>query len=95
MRKNDLFLIMFFNTLILSIHSALLYPTSFNVAKLKPTSVFPIGATCGLDALENLCDNRFNNISSCVKIHCEQICPFGKVTSSKKNILFFLFILKR
>ena len=83
MSKKYLFLILFYNKLTFCIHSTLFYPASFNVAKLKPINVYPIGSTCGLDAPENLCDNRFNNLSSCIQIQCEQICPFGKVFSSK------------
>ena len=64
--------------------SLLLYPVSFNVAKFKPISVYPPGSTCGLDGLENFCSNQIDS-SSCIQIHCEQICPFGKIYS---GILF-------
>ncbi len=89
MKNRILFiLILLYNRLTFSIHSVIIYPALFNVAKYKPISIYPIGSSCGLDAVENLCDNRFTNVSSCIQVRCEQICPFGKVFSGTIDQFF-------
>lgn len=76
--------------LINEIESAILYPESTNVGKFKPTSLNPLGSTCGLEFQETLCDNRFQNNKLCSNttsiILCDQTCPYGTLIPNINRI---------
>lgn len=48
---------------IYKIDSSLLYPEMVNVGKFKPTSLNPLGSSCGLELQGKSLDNKSNNVT--------------------------------